>query len=83
MLFKVSWDSFLPDVLLYLLYIALLLKKGGQNGIVPATNSFIKKIPLFLFYSKNWYLHLALRQLLPQVKKEILILTLYIITNIS
>ena len=32
MLFKGQLYSFWLDVLLYLLYIALLLKKGGQNG---------------------------------------------------
>lgn len=32
MLFKGQFYSFWLDVLLYLLYIALLLKKGGQNG---------------------------------------------------
>lgn len=84
MLFKGQLYSFWLDVLLYLLYIVLLLKKGGQNGNLSLQQILSLKKYHFLVLFEELVLYLALRQLLVfKLKKEILILAAYIITNIS
>ena len=84
MLFKGQLYSFWLDVLLYLLYIVLLLKKGGQNGNLSLQQILSLKKYHFLVLFEELVLYLALRQLLVfKLKKEIVILAAYIITNIS
>jgi len=84
MLFKGQLYSFWLDVLLYLLYIVLLLKKGGKNGNLSLQQILSLKKYHFLVLFEGLVLYLALRQLLVfKLKKEILILAAYIITNIS